>query len=98
MTIKLSVPPPAILVRAGLPARTTITLYVNAHSYEPVEEVEVSPGGHGSSAGTSISRWLPTTRRTVALARVRIPADYRRMTGPVTDFWNNAKPLFFIGY
>lgn len=96
--IQLSVPPPDQLVKAGLPAQTTITLYVNARSYQPVEEVEVAPRQDGSAGGTSISRWLPTTPGTIALAKVRIPAGYRRMTGPVAAFWTNAKPLFFIGY
>ena len=97
-TIKLSVPPPASLVKSRLSAQTMITLYVNARSYQPVQEVDVVPPEHNSSGGTSISRWLPATRKTIKLAKVRIPADYRRITGPLTNFWTNAKPLFFIGY
>jgi hypothetical protein len=100
-TIRLSVPPPPLLLKAGLPRGTTITLYVNSRTYRPVEEVEVSPANvHNPSAGggTSTSRWLPTTAATIALAHLRIPPGYTPKTGPIQDYWSNTTPLFFIGY
>jgi hypothetical protein len=99
-TIKLSVPPSPRLVGAGLPRQTTITLYVNAKTYQPVEQIENVPLGHGTAAGgnTSVSRWLPTTPATTALTKSRIPAGFTPVSGPLTHFWTNRKPLFFIGY
>jgi hypothetical protein len=99
-TIKLSVPPARQLVKAGLPRQTTITLYVNAHTYQPVQEVEVVPVGHDPSArsNTSTSRWLPTTAATISLAKLQIPAGYKHVSGPLSGYWTNTKPLFFIGY
>ena len=95
-----SAPPAPQRVKAGLPRQTTITLYVKAQSYQPVQEVEVVPIGRDRSAGsnTSASRWLPTTAATVALTKPQIPAGYTRISGPLRDYWTNPKPLFFIGY
>jgi hypothetical protein len=99
-TIKLSVAPAPQLVKAGLPRQTTITLYVNAQTYQPIKEVEVVPDVHDPSAGrnTSTSTWLPTTAATIALTKLQIPVGYKQVSGPLSGYWTNKKPLFFIGY
>jgi hypothetical protein len=100
-TIKLSVPPPPELIKAGLPRQTTITLYVNARTCRPVQEVEKTPSHvHDPSraTNTSTSRWLPTTASTIALAQLHVPPGYRHVSGPLDEYWTNTKPLFFIGY
>jgi hypothetical protein len=99
-TIKLLVPPSPALVSVGLPRDTTITLYVDEKTYLPVEQVDDVPVGHDGSAGhnTSVSRWLPATPLNIALTRSRVPTGYRQVSGPITHFWTDSKPLFFIGY
>jgi hypothetical protein len=99
-TIELSVPPAAQSTSAQ-PADTTITLYVNSQTDQPVREVDVSPNNaEDSSAGnaTTTLDWLPTTSANIALTKVQIPANYTRVSGPKDGYWTPSVPLTFLGY
>ena len=99
-TIELSVPP-ASQSSSGQPADTSITLYVNSQTDQPVREVDVSPNNAGDpSAGnaTTTLDWLPTTAANIALTKVQIPANYTQVSGPKTGYWTPRIPLTFLGY
>jgi hypothetical protein len=100
-TIELSVPPASSQSTSGQPADTTITLYVNTQTDQPVREVDVSPNNaEDFSAGnaTSTLDWLPTTAANIALTEVQIPANYTRVSGPKDGYWTPRVPLTFVGY
>jgi hypothetical protein len=99
-TIELSVPP-ASQSTSGQPAHSTITLYVNSQTDQPVREVDVSPNNADDpSAGnaTTTLDWLPTTAASIALTKVQIPANYTQVSGPKTGYWTPSVPLTFLGY
>jgi hypothetical protein len=99
-TIQLSVPA-ASQSAIGQPADTTITLYVNTQTDQPVREVDVSPSNADDpSAGnaTTTLDWLPTTAASIALTKVQIPANYAQVSGPKTGYWTQSVPLTFLGY
>jgi len=99
-TIKLSVPASS-QPTSGEPAHTTITLYVNTQTDQPVREVDVSlNNADDPSAGnaTTTLDWLPTTAANIALTKVQIPAVYTQVSGPKTGYWTPRVPLTFLGY
>jgi hypothetical protein len=99
-TIELSVAPSAQSTSAQ-PADTTITLYVNSQTDQPVREVDISPNNaEDPSAGnaTTTLDWLPTTSAKIALTKVQIPATYTRISGPKDGYWTPSVPLTFLGY
>ncbi len=91
-TIELSVAPPSPST-SSQSADTTITLYVNSQTGQPVREVDGSAGN-----ATTTLDWLPTTAASIALTQVQIPANYTQVSGPKTGYWTSSVPLIFLGY